>query len=170
MTVFSETSPAKIDRSTFVQCWCLISKVKATNQQYIYQPKLEGPWGLFAWSHQGPKILHKQLCLVKGRLKDTQHTHPVINTEKHSSYTTAYNNTSSLGLSAELSSPLSQHMSGWVCLSPCLPATVATAGERLCPANCLASHTQTLSRNPLSYCFRSLPLKWKNSRIKEGCV
>ncbi|KAK5857200.1 hypothetical protein PBY51_010458 [Eleginops maclovinus] len=32
-----------------------------------------------------------------------------------------------------------------------LPATVATAGERLCSANCLASHTPTLSRNPLSY-------------------
>lgn len=29
------------------------------------------PWRLFAWSHQGPKVLHKLLCLVKGRLRKT---------------------------------------------------------------------------------------------------
>lgn len=129
----------------------------------------EGPWRLFAWSRQGPEILHKLLCLVKGRLKNTQHS--AQRSSQNSLPATQQHTTPAVwGLSAELSSPLSQHMSGRVCLSPRLPATVATAGERLCSANCLASHTQTLSRNPLSYCLRSLPLQWKNSRIIHGCV
>lgn len=96
--------------------------MQATIRQYIYQHRLlKGLGGCLLDLTKDPEILHKLLCLVKGSLKNTQRSALAILTEQPSSYTTAYN-TSSLGLSAELSSPLSQHMSGRVCLSlVCLP-------------------------------------------------
>lgn len=48
------------------------AKVQLFSNTFI-NTSFEGPWGLFAWSRQGPKILHKLFCLVKGRLKNTQH-------------------------------------------------------------------------------------------------
>lgn len=67
------------------------------------------------------KILHKLLCLVKGRLKNTQHCDSW--SSQNSLPATQQHTTPAVwGLYVELSSPLSQHMSGRVCLSPvCLP-------------------------------------------------
>lgn len=75
-TILSPTSPAHLhmwrnssDAAVTVVCDSRLAQKRPQLSNTFITGGFKGPWRLFAWSHQGPKDLHKLLCLVKGRLR-----------------------------------------------------------------------------------------------------
>lgn len=95
----------------------------------------QGPWRPFARSHEHPESYISCSCCVEG--SSLNHLFSCSSSSRR------------CGL--ELSSTLSQHMSGQLNVSLRLPAAEATAGKHQRPETCLRQRTQTLSRNPLPY-------------------